>query len=88
MDFIKTIQYEKTQNIVDYRPDLAEDTISDHNNVEGLLMISYTLKILKLFIVIANISYLTGVGWFVLCEGIRDFLLDVDIGKEDEGPLS
>ena len=78
MDFIKTIQYEKTQRIVDYYPHLAEETVSDQNNVESLLMISYTLKILKLGIVIGNISYLTGVGWLVLCEGIRDFLLDID----------
>jgi hypothetical protein len=51
-------------------------------------MTSYTLKILKLFIIIANIAYCVGVGWFVLCEGIRDFMLDVDIGAEDESPWS
>jgi hypothetical protein len=29
MDFIKTIQYEKTQRIVDYYPALADETVSD-----------------------------------------------------------
>jgi hypothetical protein len=47
-------------------------------------MISYTLKILKLGIVIGNISYLTGVGWLVLCECIRDFLLDIELGSSME----
>ena len=47
-------------------------------------MISYLLKILKLFIVIANISYLTGVGWLILCEAIRDFILNIDTGPEFE----
>ena len=42
------------------------------------------LKILKLFIVIANISYLTGVGWLILCEAIRDFILNIDTGPEFE----
>jgi hypothetical protein len=43
---------------------------------------------LKLGIVIGNISYLTGVGWLVLCEGIRYFLLNIDLGAdmEDQNP--
>ena len=43
MHYIKMIQYERTQQIVDYDPVTANDTIIDHNNVEKLLMTSYTL---------------------------------------------
>ena len=46
-------------------------------------MTSYVLKILKLTIIIANVSYLTGVGWLVLCEFVRDFILDIDIGPDE-----
>lgn len=37
------------------------------------------LKIFKLVLVIMNIAYLTGVFWLVLCEGITDFYLDVNL---------
>jgi hypothetical protein len=61
----------------------------DHNRVEEVLMVSYSLQILKLFIIISNISYLTGVAWFVLCEFIRDFVLDIDgTDSEDQNPNS
>ena len=54
----------------------------DLNNDEKLLLTSYLLQILKLVIIIANISYLTGVGWLILCEAIRDFVHDIDVDTE------
>jgi hypothetical protein len=68
---------------------MADDTVVDHNLVEEFLMVSYSLQILKLFIIISNISYLTGITWFTICELIRDFVLDIDgIGSEDDNPNS
>ena len=68
----------------------ADNKDLDLNNVEKLLLTSYTLRIFKLMLVIANVSYLTGVGWMVLCEAIRDFILNIDIGQDildnDGGP--
>lgn len=82
MDKIKKIQHERTQRIVDSNGDQADNKDLDLNNVEKLLLTSYTLRIFKLILVIANVSYITGVGWLVLCEAVRDFILNIGIGEE------
>ena len=82
--FIKDRQLRKSQALVEIDPDIANDTVVDHNKVEEILIVNYSLQILKLFIIISNISYLTGVAWFTLCEAIRDFTLDIDIGADVE----
>lgn len=85
MNSIKKRQLVKSQQLVEAYPDMANDTVVDHNFVEEFLMVSYSLQILKLFIIISNISYLTGVVWFTICEFIRDFVLDID-GTDSEDP--
>ena len=70
--------------MVEINPDIANDTVVDHNKVEEILIVNYSLQILKLFIIISNISYLTGVAWFTLCEAVRDFSLDIDVGADVE----
>ena len=42
------------------------------------------LKTLKLVIIILNISYLTGVLFLVLCEGVDDFITDIEFGEAFE----
>ena len=43
------------------------------------MAVSYTLKTFKLVVVILNISYLTGIMFYVLCEFVEDFIHDQDI---------
>lgn len=40
-------------------------------------MVSYGIKIFKLVVVILNITYLTGVIWWILCEALLDFKYDI-----------
>jgi hypothetical protein len=68
---------------VDNDPDLANDIDIDTNGIGQILAIKFMLKTIKLIIVILNISYLTGVGFLVLCEGIDDFLQNRDFGNTD-----
>ena len=47
-------------------PLLAEDTISDHNNVGFLMKTGHGLKIFKLVIVIITTSYFVGILFMIV----------------------
>ena len=47
---------------------MAEDQISDHNNIDLIMKIRFGLKIIKLLIIIFNLSYFVGMGWLLFCE--------------------
>lgn len=51
----------------------------DQNKIEDLLIISYTLKTLKLMIIIMNITYFTGIFFLVLCEMVHDYLENIEV---------
>lgn len=51
----------------------------DQNKIEDLLIISYTLKTLKLMIIIMNITYFTGIFFLALCEMVHDFLENIEV---------
>lgn len=85
MAFIKRQYQKKMQFIVDTDPELANDIDQDNTNIKQILAISYTLKTFKLVVVILNISYLTGVLFYVLCELVEDFLHDQDIEEFHKG---
>jgi hypothetical protein len=55
------------QKVID-NPEISTDMINDHNNIENLLLIGYILKITKLVILIFNVSYFTGNGYFIFCD--------------------
>ena len=78
MDKIKTYYQNSLQKLVDNDPRIANDIDADHNNIEKILNISYALRILKLVIIIGNISYLLGLMWLVMCDLVFDFSYDMD----------
>jgi hypothetical protein len=49
-------------------PEISHDMINDHNNIENLLVIGYILKTSKLIILIFNVSYFIGNGFYILCD--------------------
>ena len=53
----------------------------DSNKIEDLLIISYTLKTLKLVIIIMNISYFTGMFFLIISELVQDFIHDIEISE-------
>mmetsp|Transcript_26419 Transcript_26419/g.40335 ORF Transcript_26419/g.40335 Transcript_26419/m.40335 type:complete len:111 (-) Transcript_26419:1568-1900(-) len=89
MAVIKMMFQKNLLYIVENDEELANNREIDNNNIEAVLIISYFLKIFKLILVIANITYLIGMGWFLLCETLADFqqgvlLLDGTDEKMDE----
>jgi hypothetical protein len=83
MSMVKEFYHRRTQSIVDNYPDLANDIDIDTNGIGQILAIKFLLKTIKLIIVILNISYLTGVGFLVLCEAVDDFLNDKEFGETE-----
>lgn len=61
--------------MLENHPELGEDVVNDHNQIEQLLHISYFLKTFKLIVIIFNISYFLGLVWIIFC----DFSLDLQL---------
>ena len=68
MEKIKKIYEKKLQKIIETDHILAEDVNQDNNNISLLIAISNGIKILKLVLIIFNISYFLGFFWFIFCE--------------------
>jgi len=49
-------------------PTLGEDTLTDHNNVNFLMNVSHSMKIVELVILILNISYFVGILFMIVAE--------------------
>ena len=84
MQFVKTYYVNRITRLIEEKPALGSNMDADNNCIELQLFISYTLKTMRLAIVILNIAYLTGVFWLFMVEFVNDFILDIDIdGHED-----
>jgi hypothetical protein len=81
MHYVKDFFKKRTQRIVENDHELANDIEVDNINIGLILAIKYVLKTIKLVIIILNISYLTGIGFLVLCEGIDDFIYNVEFNQ-------
>ena len=68
MDMIKTKMRERRERKIKNDPNVGEDTINDHNNIEEIMLTGYTLKTLKLVIIILNLSYFLGLVWIIFCK--------------------
>ena len=61
---------------------LAEDKDLDQNKIDLMINIGFFIKIIKLILIIANISYFFGFFWYIFCDLARDAqfaLLESDI---------
>lgn len=83
---VSTKEYYKNRimKLIENDPSLGNNMDADHNCIELQLFISYTLKTMRLAIIILNVAYLTGVFWMFLAELINDFVLDVDVDVFDD----
>lgn len=63
--------------------EFANNRIESKNNIETILFISYGLKTLQLTVVILNISFILGMLWIIMCQGVEDFIHNVDFRKLD-----
>ena len=65
---LKKYKQKQLKQQVLIKPEIADDIINDHNNIEDMLIVNYMLKTLKLVILILNVSYFLGNGWFIICD--------------------
>jgi len=75
--FVKGYFERKILYLIQNDPELAEDKDADNNRIQDIMTMSYVIKIYKLVVVILNITYLTGVFWWILCEALLDFKYDI-----------
>lgn len=68
MDILKGLIRERTERKIKKDPAIGEDNIRDHNNIEEIMLTGYTLKTLKLVIIILNLSYFLGLSWLIFCQ--------------------
>lgn len=53
---------------------MADDQDEDHNKIDLIVGISYSLKTFYLVITILNSSYFLGLIWYIICELTEDFM--------------
>ena len=66
MKIIKRKSIERTESKIKNDPTIGEDMLTDHNNIELLLAVSYVFKTLKLVLIIVNISFFMAIGWLII----------------------
>ena len=47
---------------------LGEDVLEDHNKIEALLKTMYMLRILKLIVILLNMSYFFGIIFMIVAD--------------------
>ena len=67
-DFIKKYMQKRLLIQIEKNPLIGEDTEVDHNKIEELLLLGYGFQILKLFIIIVNLSFYVGMFWLIYCD--------------------
>ena len=83
MEKIKINYRKRSIEFIRNNPDLADDKISDHNQILKLVSISYTLRILKLIIIILTFSYFLGMLWLIFNKAVEDMFLDTDYSIQE-----
>ena len=68
LETIKNFIKEKSIRMIKKDIIMAEDQISDHNNIDFIMKIRMGLKIAKFMIIIFNLSYFIGMGWLLFTE--------------------
>ena len=78
MNIFKRFYKNKIEHIIKTDTYLANNTELDNNNITTLMVIGYMMKILRLVLIIMNISFFLGIFWWILCDLIRRFKLQID----------
>jgi len=60
MSYIKMISKKKIDRIIKNDPDLAENFLQDNNNISLLVQINAAIQILKLLVIIINLTIVVG----------------------------
>ena len=57
---------------IENNPELAEEQNSDQNQISLLLNLYFLVKIIRLIVIITNISYFFGFLWYCYCDILRE----------------
>ena len=68
---VKKIFQNRLNKIVE-DPKLAEDTVLDQNKIVTIIMIGFLFKSIKLVIIILQVSYFLGIGYYIYCDITND----------------
>jgi len=83
MRFIKEKRTKLIEKQIELRPSLGDDVLEDHNNIETVLIISFTLKTLKLFVIIITFSFFFAMLFKVILEIEHDLYAGVEVPEGD-----
>ena len=67
MDWLKEKNTQRVMTQIEKDPTLLQNLDLDQNNIDFLFNVRYGLKISKLFLMIINVAYFTGVIWIIFC---------------------
>lgn len=77
--------------IAETDPILAEDQVLNQNKIDQMINVGFLIKIIKLVLVIGNITYFFGFFWYIFCDLSRDVQitwLESDIVHQQEIAVS
>jgi len=77
MQYIKTFSKNKLLRDIKKNPHIGEDTLSDHNKIESLLKTNYSIKILKIVIILLNMSYFVGIIFMIIADACKTIAYEV-----------
>ena len=58
--------------MVDSNSEKANTILEDHTPINEILVISYFLKTMRLFIDIANLTFLIAIFWWTMCKLLEE----------------
>lgn len=68
MDILRKVNKKQVMKKIENDPSLIENLDLDLNNIDLLFSVRYLLKIFRLFLMIVNVAYFTGVIWMIGCQ--------------------
>ena len=71
MQHVKAFTKNQIEQEIANNPVIGEDTISDHNKIETLLKTCYMLRILKLVVILLNMSYFVGMMFMIVADAFK-----------------
>lgn len=75
MSDVRRVFSSRLDKIIAHDPLAAEDTWQDQNKITTIIMINFTIRILKLGSIIVNICYFLGLIWFILADLNIDYYI-------------
>ena len=87
MQKLKYLNSKIISNLIAKDKVLAESIEQDNNNIHAMILIQFFTQTLKLVIIILNISYFVGIGWYILCDVIRRSKIGHDVNPNQNNSM-